>query len=93
MEKITVDDKELEAVRVQTSHANILMIKSQTGFLGCGYFDIETANKLEEPVAIVTGVKDFQDMLNAKVIKLSKAAEEMGLSLGISGKEALSLLN
>jgi uncharacterized protein YunC (DUF1805 family) len=60
--------------------------------LACGYFDIETANKLGEAVAIVTGVKNYDDMLLAKVVKLSKAAEDKGLTLGMSGREALSQL-
>ena len=93
MEKFVVEDKEFEASKISTSHANILLIKAKNGFLGCGYFDIATSNKLEEPVAIVTGVKSFDDMLEAKVIKLSEKAIELGLTEGVSGKEALMVLN
>ena len=93
MEKIVVEDREFEASRISTSHANILMIKAKKGFLGCGYFDVATSNKLEEPVAIVTGVKSFEDMLVAKVIKLSNKAIELGLSEGVTGKEALMVLD
>lgn len=93
MSEILIDDKKFEASKISTSHANILMIKAKQGFLGCGYFDVETANKLEEPIAIVTGVKSFEDMLEAKVIKLSNAALSLGLTEGISGKDALLKLD
>ena len=93
MEEIIIDQEEFQGSKILTSHASILMIKAKEGFLGCGYFDIETANRLNEPVAIVTGVKSYEDMLSAKVVRLSKAAQAKGLKEGILGKEALILLN
>ena len=93
MEKVRIDNQDFEGVEIPTPTANILMIKGQKGFLGCGYFDIETANKLNEPVAIVTGVKTYDDMLEAKVIKVSQSAQELGVKLDLTGKEALLLLN
>lgn len=89
METINIDGKEFEAIDIQTAKANILMIKASQGFLACSYFDIATADRLNEPVALVTGVKSFQDMLEAKVIKVSKAAQELGISEEMTGKEAL----
>lgn len=93
MDTINIDSKTFQASKIQTSHANIMLIQAKQGFLGCGYFDIETSNKLSEPVAIVTGVKSYEDMLEAKVIKVSKAAQELGIDIGLSGKEALLKLN
>jgi uncharacterized protein YunC (DUF1805 family) len=93
MERITVDGKEFEAHRIATAKASILLIKAKNGFVGCGYFDIETADKLNEQVAIVTGVKCFDDVLKAEVIKYSKAAAAAGVEKGMSGKEALMIFN
>jgi uncharacterized protein YunC (DUF1805 family) len=93
MEEVIINKEKFQASKITTSHANILIIKAKQGFLGCGYFDIETANKLKEPVAIVTGVKTYEDMLSAKVIRLSEAALSLGLAEGISGREALIKLN
>lgn len=78
---------------IKTSHSNILLIKAKQGFLGCAYFSVETANKLQEPLAIVTGVACQEDMLKAKVIAVSQAAIELGIEKDMSGKEALDLLN
>jgi len=92
MDQIDIEGNRYQAHHIKTSLANILMIQAPAGFLACGYFDIETANKLGEAVAIVTGVKNYDDMLSAKVVKLSKPALDKGLTLGMSGREALSQL-
>jgi uncharacterized protein YunC (DUF1805 family) len=93
MEKIIVDGKEFEAWRIATESASILLIKAAHGFIGCGYFDIATANKLNEHVGIVSGVKTFDDMLDAKLVRCSNCAETIGLRPGMTGREALFKLS
>ncbi len=93
MEKIIIDGKDFEAWRIPTETAAILLIKAAYGFIGCGYFDLETANKLNERVAIVTGVKTFDDMLEAKIVKCSELAEVAGVTVGMTGREALLKLS
>ena len=41
---------------------------------------------------MVTGVKNFEDMLQAKVVKVSTQAEALGISCGMTGEEALKRL-
>ncbi len=89
MEKIFVDGVEFEGARMATENAVILVIKAACGFLGCGYFNIDVADKLSEHVALVTGVKTFDEMLDAKVFAVSSAAVELGVSEGMSGRDAL----
>ncbi|MBU8902287.1 MAG: DUF1805 domain-containing protein [Victivallales bacterium] len=93
MEKIIIDGKDFEAWRIPTESATILLIKASHGFIACGYFDIATANKLQEHVAIVTGVKTFDDMLEAEVVKCSNSAETVGVRIGMTGREALTKLS
>ena len=89
MEKIVIDGVEFVGHRIATESANILMIKAKNGFLGCGYFNIAVADKLGEHVALVTGVNNFDDMLNAEVFAVSSAATELGITEGMTGKDAL----
>jgi uncharacterized protein YunC (DUF1805 family) len=91
-EALHIDGRDYEGHAIPTSKANLLMIKNQSGFLGCGYFNIEVADKLEEPVALVTGVKTFEDMLKASVFSVSQAAAAKGIQIGDSGQEALAKL-
>lgn len=89
MEKIIIDGVEFGGVRVATENAALLIIKATHGFLGCGYFNIAVADKLSEHVALVTGVKTFDDMLEAEVFSVSEAAAEIGVTIGMSGRDAL----
>jgi len=92
LQKIKINGKEAEGVSVNTENTFVLIIKAKKGFLGCGYFDVNTANKVGDAAAIVTGVKTFDDMLNANVIKVSEKAKELGIKEGMKGKDALKLM-
>ena len=92
MEKIIIDGLEFEAYRIATEHAAVLLIKGTKGLLGCGYFSIETAAKLNDALALVTGVKTFDDMLAASVKAVSPAAAIYGVEPGMTGRHALVLM-
>ncbi len=89
MEKITIDGNEFEGYLIPTENAKLLVIRASHGMLACGYVKLETANKLLEHVAIVTGVKTFDDMLNAEVIAVSDQASATGVKRGMKGRDAL----
>lgn len=92
MEKIIIAGQEFTGYRIATENAAILMIKAPHGFLGCGYFNLETANQLSENVAIVSGVKNFAAMLDAKVVATSNMGMQRGINPTLSGREALLLM-
>ena len=91
MKKNIVDKYEFEGYRIPTQSVNILLIKAKHGFLGCGYFSIDTANRLQETVAIVSGIQTYDDMLNSTVVvvNVSAAAEKNGIAKGMSGRDAM----
>jgi uncharacterized protein YunC (DUF1805 family) len=70
----------------------LLVIRAGRGILACGYLDVETFNRTGEVGAIVTGVNDFDDMLEARVKVVSIAAEQAGLRAGMTGAEVLELI-
>lgn len=92
MDRIVIGENEFNGVHVATANSNILLIQGSKGFLGCGYFKVEIADKMGDAAAIVTGVKNYQDMEAAKVVAVSAKARELGVNEGITGKEALALL-
>ena len=69
----------------------LLIQRGSRGFLACGYIDVETTNKTSEACAIVRGVSDFDDMLEAAVVAVSEEAEKLGVHVGMTGSEALEL--
>jgi len=73
--------------------APLLVLKARRGILACGYLSVATMNKLGEAGAIVTSVREYEDMLVAKVVAVSERAEKLGVTLGMTGRDALVVLN
>ncbi len=80
-------------ILVRLGNANLVMIVANNGFVACGYLNMETAEKLGDALALVTGVATFDDVLNAEIIKTSSKAREFAVTEGMTGKEALELLS
>lgn len=89
MTVLTIDGHSFQAWKIPTAHVSILVIAAPKGMLCCGYISMEAAEKFQDPAAVVTGVKTFEDMLKASVVKVSSAAASLGVTEGMTGKEAL----
>ncbi len=92
MADLNIDGVTFETVHVPTEKTNILLVKAAGGFVGCGYFDVGVANRVGDAVAIVTGVKTIDEVLAAPVVRLSDKAREAGVAEGMTGREAVLLL-
>ncbi len=77
-------------LKMDMEHAPLLVIRAGCGFVMCGYLNIDVANKLGDVAVRVTGVKSFEDVLNAKAVDVSEAAKKLGIAIGMSAKEALN---
>ena len=89
MTELQLDGHTFEGFAIPTLNTTILMIKARHGILGCGYLSLETAEKVGDAMAIVSGVKSFDDMLDARIKAFSTAAAARGVVSGMSGREAL----
>ena len=89
MGKIGIDGKFFEGYSIPTEHSCVLLVKASRGFLGCGYFSLATAEKTGDALAVVTGVKNFDEMFAAKVKAVSPAAGALGVTTDMTGREAL----
>lgn len=72
--------------------APLLLIKTQKGYVMCGYLNMTVSNKLGDIAGKVTAVTSFEDVLHAKVIEISEKAVSHGFKLGMTGKEFLNKL-
>lgn len=94
LRKIIVEPVKLEkgvalGVKVELGKAPLLLIKAEKGFVMCGYLNVAAANSLGEAAARVIGVASFEDVLNAGVVEVSDKARELGITPGMTGREAL----
>ena len=67
----------------------LLVVSGSKGVLACSYLSVNTFTKLEEAGATVSGVGDFDAMLEAKIVEVSPAAVALGVRVGMTGRQAL----
>ena len=89
MEQINLEGHLWEGYAIPTENTSILLIRAEHGFLGCGYFSLATAEKVGDAAVIVSGVKNFEEMLAARVKGFSPAAAARGVTMEMNGREAL----
>jgi uncharacterized protein YunC (DUF1805 family) len=69
--------------------APMILIVAEKGFVMCGFLNAEAAEKLNVAAAVVSGVKTFDDVLNAQVKAMTSKAKSLGVENGMKGLEAL----
>ncbi|MDD1776281.1 MAG: DUF1805 domain-containing protein [Candidatus Methanomethylicus sp.] len=67
----------------------LIMVRGERGVLFCGYLNPEAAEKLHMAAAIVRGVASLEEALEKPVVYVTKQAEALGATVGMSGKDAL----
>ena len=88
---LKVDGKNCLGLRVDLPDcpAPLLLVVAEKGFVMCGFLNVEAAEKLNAAAAVVTGVKVFDDVLNAQVKAVTSKAKSLGVEVGMKGAEAL----
>ena len=89
---ISIENGQVQGYRIDLGHAPLLILKAGSGYLMCGYLNINAANTLGDIAGRVTGVQSFNDMLKAPVIEITKNAIKKGLQNGITGREFLNII-
>lgn len=72
-------------------------IHTNRGMVGCGIYDVHVAGEFGMAVAIARGtparpLREPEDLLDAKIVDLSEPAKKLGLTAGMTGREALEKL-
>jgi len=89
---LKIEDKTALGLRVQLPDSPpLVMIVGEKGFVACGFINIDAAEKFNIAAAMVTGVKNFDDVLNADVRAATSRAQTLGIRVGMKGRDALKL--
>jgi uncharacterized protein YunC (DUF1805 family) len=72
-------------------------ILTEAGLVGCGIYDVKTAGEFGQAVAIARGTPqkplvDPEDLFDAKIVDATPRAKELGIQIGMSGREAVELM-
>jgi len=90
---LKIDDKVAVGLRADLPDSPpLLLIIGQTGFVMCGFLNMDTAEKLNVTAAMVRGVKTLDDILKADVRAVTSKAQMKGIKVGMKGKDAVKLL-
>jgi uncharacterized protein YunC (DUF1805 family) len=90
---LKINDKTATGLKVDLPDSPpLVMIIGQTGFIMCGFLNMEAAEKLNVAAATVSGVKNFEDVLEAEVKAVTSKAERKGIKVGMKGRDAVKLL-
>ncbi len=84
-------------VSVRWQGGQFCFIAADKGIVGCGIFSPEVIEEFGMAVALAKGTPERplvepEDLLPATIIMVSKAAEDMGVTLGMTGETALKKL-
>ena len=66
----------------------LLIVKGSKGVIGCPYLNVGSFEKFGEVCAIIPAV-DTAGMLDSKVTAVTAKAKELGIEVGMPGREAL----
>jgi uncharacterized protein YunC (DUF1805 family) len=96
-EKVQLAKKQADGFVIPLGPANLVFIKTEIGFVGCGAFDTVALEKFNYPAARVkssTGgsIATITDLLNGIIKDANAIAEQRGIKVGMTGREALELL-
>ncbi len=69
-------------------------ILTERGIVGCGIYDVSTAAEFSQAVAIAKGTPacplvEPEDLLDAKIVDATPLARELGITVGMTGREAV----
>lgn len=93
MEQVECDGRKYIALRQTLGNLPLIVVKAKKGYVACAYIDKETAEKIGDVAAFVSGVKNIDDFMKAKVRETTTWAEDLGIREGMSVKKALEIMD
>jgi uncharacterized protein YunC (DUF1805 family) len=72
-------------------------ILTASGIVGCGIYDLKTPAEFGQAIAIAKGTPsnplvEPEDLFDAKIVGLTPQAAELGIAVGMTGREAVELM-
>jgi len=80
-------------MRFKMGARQLVVVKAKNGYVACSYIDLSKADEFRDAAALVPTVSNFDELLQGKIVTLTKKAEALGVKKGMTGREALEVLN
>ena len=93
MTPLKIDEKVVVGLRVDLPDSPpLLLIVGRIGFVMCGFLNMDAAEKVKVTAAMVSGVKTFDDVLEAEIKAVTSKPQMKGIKVGMKGEDAIKLL-
>lgn len=93
MQEVEFCGRKYQAFQQTLGNLPMIVVKARKGYIACSYINKETAEKVGDVAAFVSGVKCMNDFLSAKVKSTTTWAEDLGIREGMSVRKALELMD
>lgn len=93
LEPINIEEHTFLSISVELPKTNLLVVTNDKGYIMCGALDVALLNeKLKDRKVLAgraVGVKTIQQLLDAPLESITYEAEELGITAGMIGRDAL----
>ncbi|MCZ8533860.1 YunC family protein [Psychrobacillus psychrodurans] len=93
MEPINIEGHTFLSISVELPKTNLLVVTNDKGYIMCGALDVALLNeKLKDRKVVAgraVGVKTISQLLDAPLESITYEAEELGITQGMIGRNAL----
>jgi uncharacterized protein YunC (DUF1805 family) len=80
VENLDIDGNAFQGIKVTLKGLPpLVLIEGDKGFIMCGYLNIDAAESLGATAAVVSGVSNWEDVLNAQIKTATTKAKALGL--------------
>ena len=90
---VIIEGQTFIATSVSLPKTTLLTVSNEKGYIMCGALDVALLNNLLKDRQIIAGraigVKTIEQLLDAPLESVTLAAEELGVTVGMRGSEAL----
>lgn len=93
VEPVEFSGKTYEGIRQNLGNLPLIVVRARRGYIACSYLSKETAEKVGDIAAFVSGVKEYSDFFNAKIRDTTSWAEDIGIREGMSVRKALEIMD
>ncbi len=93
MDEVAFEGRRYVVVKEEIGNLPLIVVKAKNGYIACSYIDKQTAEKVGDIAAFVSGIKNIDDLKKAKVRETTTWAEDLGIREGMSVKKALEIMD
>jgi len=97
-EPFVLNGKTFEGHVIPIGSVNLVFARAEKGLVGCGALDVIALEKFQIPAAKVrpvgsSSVSSISELLTGEIVAVNQYAQISGITIGMSGRDALTRLS